>query len=1278
MGFLRDLFTMHLADPLDLHGQPVYTDIPVSQAAIPDLNASAARVGFGSKAPSSSRTTFAFEGEEGSHPTDVPLPDNDALEGLSPHMAAPPFSRQGFLIQHQLPSAGSVLAPHELERALQCVSSFLTDLSDLVLLKAQVMSLRLGDVGEGGRAETPAALHQRLSPQLTSLAKEGSVSKLEALVIYFTALDAHSRHVLHTQAAHFMRRSKEGFLRAATPADDSVEAALLRASAASTQVFNELVGLLKLEQSTARPLGSTSKTVNTGDLEGQNEDRCFIKHPELRPTQWGPTRTMALATVPEEEISHSFSGCLAGSIVCNDQSSIQPAHAHAAAADRPLSFTPGSATMPRIPARAPEPAEQPFLASLAVAVATISTQLAELKQLSLITTEHVAQLQAQMPLALAVKASASPSMAANNTLPCIDAGSAATMLTTTLTQQMQLHLMPCQQRGIQSGGVALQVLGAVMVEVGLGVGGTHRALSRHRALVVADTPSLPYNALIGTDVFYKHGVQLDMPGRLLSYAPRLASHREPQPRHTVPLFFEFPATSSTELLSLSATPLWACAALPEPASDGGAASSSGHTSASYLGAPGPGRGMDRPQLPTRTPKHQRLGAAAARRRSKREPPTPSYRQQVAAMFSKGVTVRNLCRALLLLLCALVPTTALGSVLPVVSCCGISSTLPDGKQHLPPDVRFTKHAKGMLFGNHPGMLATQRVALQSLVKAHDSAFSYSLSDLPGYHGPRPPLCIPLTTEQPVRSPPRRYSPIERQICQDKTTELQAAGIVFSVEGPCNYAAAPVLPAKKDVHGNWTKKRFAIDFRQLNTATKPDIYGLPRPDEMFSELGDSCFFSKLDMRNGFFQLVIAPTDRINTTFWVGVHFIKVDSRVPHGVCKQLGLTKETLAVFTSEPALSHHWARWFNTGRLANKGFEFERTVETDGVSVCVHYTRPLPPPPAPPPAAGSSSSSPSAAAAAAHAVGLPHIDKGIAEQREFVFDPDTQIGVGIDPGVTQAVSAAWDPQSGQLKADQLRRWKLTKGQVKHASGLDNARRDTERWLAPIKPHLQHLAAASSAGTSLEANLKHITVTLATWVAVWEVYLDPKWARQRLRLYGAQDRALEQFFNALEEDMVEVSMERHGRAKQLVVFFGAAGIGTGGGGPTQAPRSSQAAAQPAASKPGPSTPPPAKRSKRTKAEQAAEPTQPTKAAKAKPAPQPGRWLDRDCNAALNMQRIGESRWGPLELCYWPDQGALPAKGKEYPGLGYKRLQDKLPKAQEQQPPQPAVAQQCVPPS
>ncbi|KAJ9529094.1 hypothetical protein QJQ45_007776 [Haematococcus lacustris] len=78
------------------------------------------------------------------------------------------------------------------------------------------------------------------------------------------------------------------------------------------------------------------------------------------------------------------------------------------------------------------------------------------------------------------------------------------------------------------------------------------------------------------------------------------------------------------------------------------------------------------------------------------------------------------------------------------------------------------------------------------------------------------------------------------------------------------------------------------------------------------------------------------------------------------------------------------------------------------------------------------------------------------------------------------------------------------------------------------------------------------------------------------------------------------------------------------PPQAPCSSQAATQPAASEPGPSTPLPAKGKGQGQG----------KAAKAKPAPKPDR------------------------------AGKLSAKGKEYPGLGYKRVQDKPPEAQQQQ--------------
>ncbi|KAJ9510165.1 hypothetical protein QJQ45_015641, partial [Haematococcus lacustris] len=41
----------------------------------------------------------------------------------------------------------------------------------------------------------------------------------------------------------------------------------------------------------------------------------------------------------------------------------------------------------------------------------------------------------------------------------------------------------------------------------------------------------------------------------------------------------------------------------------------------------------------------------------------------------------------------------------------------------------------------------------------------------------------------------------------------------------------------------------------------------------------------------------------------------------------------------------------------------------------------------------------------------------------------------------------------------------------------------------------------------------------------------------------------------------------------------------------------------------------------------------------APPWGRWLDRDTNGCLNLQRIGESKQRPLELCQWDDLEALP---------------------------------------
>ncbi|KAJ9504744.1 hypothetical protein QJQ45_008698 [Haematococcus lacustris] len=87
-----------------------------------------------------------------------------------------------------------------------------------------------------------------------------------------------------------------------------------------------------------------------------------------------------------------------------------------------------------------------------------------------------------------------------------------------------------------------------------------------------------------------------------------------------------------------------------------------------------------------------------------------------------------------------------------------------------------------------------------------------------------------------------------------------------------------------------------------------------------------------------------------------------------------------------------------------------------------------------------------------------------------FSAATHIAVKVDPGVIKAIKAAHarrHPVTGQV----LRQWEweLSKGQPKHDSGLTNAKQDTARWSTAIQPQLQQLAAATAAGTTLDSLL-----------------------------------------------------------------------------------------------------------------------------------------------------------------------------------------------------------------
>ena len=89
------------------------------------------------------------------------------------------------------------------------------------------------------------------------------------------------------------------------------------------------------------------------------------------------------------------------------------------------------------------------------------------------------------------------------------------------------------------------------------------------------------------------------------------------------------------------------------------------------------------------------------------------------------------------------------------------------------------------------------------------------------------------------------------------ELQEAGYIRPSSSP--WGASVLFVHKKD-----GSQRMCVDYRSLNDVTIKNKYPLPCIEDLFDQMRGARVFSKIDLRSGYHQMKIRPSDIPNMDF------------------------------------------------------------------------------------------------------------------------------------------------------------------------------------------------------------------------------------------------------------------------------------------------------------------------------------------------------------------------------------------------------------------------------
>ena len=149
----------------------------------------------------------------------------------------------------------------------------------------------------------------------------------------------------------------------------------------------------------------------------------------------------------------------------------------------------------------------------------------------------------------------------------------------------------------------------------------------------------------------------------------------------------------------------------------------------------------------------------------------------------------------------------------------------------------------------------RDALLAIVANNNNTFSKTDYDIGKVKGVKHSYVLTDSIPFKVRQrnlPPRMYA-----AARDHLNQLLDKGIIRPSISP--YSSAPMFLQKPD-----GRVRMVTDLRYLNNKTVRDCYALPRFDDILPYFCGKKYFSKMDIRSGYYNIEVAEEDKEKTAF------------------------------------------------------------------------------------------------------------------------------------------------------------------------------------------------------------------------------------------------------------------------------------------------------------------------------------------------------------------------------------------------------------------------------